>query len=238
MFDGMPERDVVSWNTMISGFASFGSPRNAIRTFLDMRRYFIRPTEFTFSILATLVTCVLHGEQIHGNVICSGVSLSNPVVWNSLMDMYRRLGFFYYVLSVFLAMEGRYVVSWNSLILCCSDSGNKEVALDQFRVMREMGYQPDEYAFSTVVSICSGLQDLCKCKQALALCIKMGFHSNTVVSGASIDMFSKCDRLEDSVKLFRQLEKWDSVLCNSLVASYSWHGFGEEALKIFILAMR
>lgn len=112
------------------------------------------------------------------------------------------------------------------------------MALDQFRVMREMGYQPDEYAFSTVVSICSGLQDLCKCKQALALCIKMGFHSNTVVSGASIDMFSKCDRLEDSVKLFRQLEKRDSVLCNSLVASYSWHGFGEEALKIFILAMR
>lgn len=101
---------------MISGFASFGSPRNAIRTFLDMRRYFISPTEFTFSILATLVTCVRHGEQIHGNVICSGVSLSNPVVWYSLMDMYRRVGFFYYVLSVFLAMEGRYVVSWNSLI--------------------------------------------------------------------------------------------------------------------------
>ncbi|KAG2305311.1 hypothetical protein Bca4012_064374 [Brassica carinata] len=238
LFEEMPERDVVSWNTMISGFASFGSPRNAMRTFLDMQRYVIRPTEFTFSTLATMVTCVRHGEQIHGNVICSGVSLSNPVVWNSLMDMYRRLGVFDYALSVFLTMDDRDVISLNSLILCCSDSGNKEMALDQFRVMREMGYQPDEYTFSTVVSICSGLRDLCKGKQAIGLCIKMGFLSNTVVSGAAIDMFSKCNRLEDSVKLFRQLEKWDSVLCNSLVASYSWHGFGEEALKLFILAMR
>ncbi|CAN7139346.1 unnamed protein product [Brassica rapa subsp. narinosa] len=238
LFEEMPERDAVSWNTMISGFASCGYPRNAMRTFLDMQRYVIRPTEFTFSTLATLVTCVRHGEQIHGNVICSGGSLSSPVVWNSLMDMYRRLGVFDYALSVFLTMEGRDVISWNSLILCCSDSGNKEVALDQFRVMREMGYQPDEYTFSTVVSICSDLQDLCKGEQALALCIKMGSLSNAVVSGAAIDMFSKCNRLEYAVKLFRQLEKWDSVLCNSLIASYSWHGFGEEALKLFILAMR
>ncbi|CAH8356811.1 unnamed protein product [Eruca vesicaria subsp. sativa] len=238
LFDEMPERDVVGWNTMISGFASCGYPRNAIRILLDMHKCFIQPTEFTFSTLASLVTCVRHGEQIHGHVICSGVSLSNTVVWNSLMDMYKRLGVFDCALSVFLTMDDRDVISWNSLILCCSDSGNKEVGLDQFRLMREMGYQPDEYTFSAVVSISSGLQDLCKGKQAIALCIKMGFLSNTVVSGAAVDMFSKCNRLEDSVKLFRQLKKCDSVLCNSLVASYSWHGFGEEALKLFILALR
>ncbi|CAH2035679.1 unnamed protein product [Thlaspi arvense] len=235
LFDEMPQRDVVTWNTVISGFASCGFSEIAIRVFLDM---VIRPTEFTFSILASLVTCVRHGEQIHGNVICSGVSLSSLVVWNSLMDMYRRLGVFDYALSVFLAMEDRDVISWNSLILCCSDSGYKEAALDWFRLMRELGNRPDEYILSTVLSICSGLRDLCKGKQAIALCVKMGFLSNTVVSGAAIDMFSKCNRLEDSVKLFRHSEKWDSVLCNTMVASYSWHGLGEDALRLFILAVR
>ncbi|CAA7024451.1 unnamed protein product [Microthlaspi erraticum] len=238
LFDEMPERDIVSWNTMISGFASCGFPESAIRAFLDMQSFVIRPTSFTFSILASLVTCVRHGEQVHGNVICSGVSLSDSVVWNSVTDMYRRLGVYDYALSVFLAMEDRDVISWNTLILCCSDFGNKEVALDQFRLMMELGNQPDEYTFSIVVSICSGLRDLCKGKQAIALCIKMGFLSNTIVSGAAIDMFSKCNRLEDSVKVFQQLGKWDSVLCNSLVASYSWHGFGEDALSFFIIFMR
>ncbi|KAL1206960.1 Pentatricopeptide repeat-containing protein [Cardamine amara subsp. amara] len=238
LFDEMPERDVVSWNTMISGLASCGFPEYGIRVFLDMQRLVIRPTEFTFSILASFVSCVRHGEQIHGNAICSGVSKSNLVVWNSVMDMYRRLGVFEYALSVFLTMEDRDVISWNSLILCCSDSGNKEFALDQLCLMREMGNQPDEYTVSTVLSICSDLRDLCKGKQAIALCIKMGFFANSIVLGAGIDMFSKCNRLVDSVKLFAQLEKWDLVLCNSLVGSYSWHGFGEDALSVFVLAMR
>ncbi|CAE5993798.1 unnamed protein product [Arabidopsis arenosa] len=238
LFDEMPERDVVSWNTMISGFVSCGFPEYAMRVFFDMQSLVIRPTEFTFSILASLVSCVRHGEQIHGNVICSGVSKSNLVVWNSLMDMYRRIGFFDYALSVFLAMEDRDVISWNCLILCCSDSGNKEVALDQFCLMRDMENQPDEYTVSTVVSICSDLRDLCKGKQAIALCIKMGFLSNTIVLGAGIDMFSKCNRLDGSVKLFKQLEKWDSVLCNSMIGSYSWHFCGEDALMLFIVAMR
>ncbi|ESQ31038.1 hypothetical protein EUTSA_v10011320mg [Eutrema salsugineum] len=238
VFDEMPERDVVSFNTMISGLGSCGLMENAIRIHLEMQRCMIGPTEFTFSILASLVSCVRHGEQIHGNVICSGLSLSNLVVWNSLMDMYRRLGVIDYALSVFSIMEDRDVISWNSLISCCSDYGKKEVALDLFCLMREMGNQPDAYTVSTVLSVCSGLRDLCKGKKAIALCIKMGFLSNTIVSGAAIDMFSKCNRLEDSVKLFRELEKWDSVLCNSLVGSYSWHGFGEDALRLFILAMR
>jgi hypothetical protein len=78
------------------------------------------------------------------------------------MDMYRRLGVFDYALSVFLTMEDRDVVSWNCLILSCSDSGNKEVALDQFWLMREMEIQPDEYTVSMVVSICSDLRELSK----------------------------------------------------------------------------
>ncbi|KAL9308711.1 Pentatricopeptide repeat-containing protein mitochondrial [Arabidopsis thaliana] len=237
LFDEMPERDVVSWNTMISGLVSCGFHEYGIRVFFDMQRWEIRPTEFTFSILASLVTCVRHGEQIHGNAICSGVSRYNLVVWNSVMDMYRRLGVFDYALSVFLTMEDRDVVSWNCLILSCSDSGNKEVALDQFWLMREMEIQPDEYTVSMVVSICSDLRELSKGKQALALCIKMGFLSNSIVLGAGIDMFSKCNRLDDSVKLFRELEKWDSVLCNSMIGSYSWHCCGEDALRLFILAM-
>ncbi|KAG7656607.1 Pentatricopeptide repeat [Arabidopsis suecica] len=237
LFDEMPERDVVSWNTMISGLVSCGFHEYGIRVFFDMQRWEIRPTEFTFSILASLVTCVRHGEQIHGNAICSGVSRYNLVVWNSVMDMYRRLAVFDYALSVFLTMEDRDVVSWNCLILSCSDSGNKEVALDQFWLMREMEIQPDEYTVSMVVSICSDLRELSKGKQALALCIKMGFLSNSIVLGAGIDMFSKCNRLDDSVKLFRELEKWDSVLCNSMIGSYSWHCCGEDALRLFILAM-
>ncbi|XP_010533388.1 PREDICTED: pentatricopeptide repeat-containing protein At1g43980, mitochondrial isoform X2 [Tarenaya hassleriana] len=238
VFGEMPERDVVTWNTMIRGLASYGFSDCAMKIFSDMQNRGVRVSEFTFSIVTTLAFCARHGKQIHGNMIRRGVSRSNLVVWNSLIDMYGKLGPVEYAFGVFRTMEDLDNISWNSLILCCSASGNEELGLNQFFLMMTMGYEPDEYTVSIILSICSDLQDLVKGKQVFALCIKMGFLSNTIVSGAAIDMFSKCNRLVDSVQLFEELENWDPALCNSIIASYSFHGFAEEALRVFVLALR
>ncbi|KAK9271273.1 hypothetical protein L1049_026863 [Liquidambar formosana] len=234
----MPERDVVSWNSMISGCASYGFFGYALGIFLNMQNAGVRPSEFTFSILTSFVSSAHHGKQIHGNMIRGGMNFKNTVIWNSLIDMYGKLGLVDYSLGVFLTMEEFDVISWNSLISSCYRSGHGELALDQFCLMRSSGHSPDEYTISTVIAVCSDLQALEKGKQIFAFCVKVGFFSNTIVSSAAIDLFSKCNRLEDSVRLFEELSRWDSVLCNSMISSYARHGFGEEALQLFVLTLR
>ena len=238
VFGEMPKRDVVSWNTMISGYVSFGLFDDAIRFFSEMQKAGIRPSGFTYSTLLSFVSSACRGKEIHASMIRNGADLSNVVLGNSLIGMYGKFGAVDYAFGVFMTMEELDTISWNSLICSCGKSGYQNLALHQFCLMRSTGYSPDQFTVSTVITVCSNLQDLEKGEQVFALCIRVGFLSNTIVSSASIDLFSKCNRLEDSVRVFEEIYQWDSVLCNAMISSYTWHGFGENALQLFVLTLR
>ncbi|XVE60218.1 hypothetical protein DITRI_Ditri05aG0110300 [Diplodiscus trichospermus] len=234
----MPEKDVVSWNSMISGCGLLGFWDYGLEVFKEMQNFGVRPSNFTFSILTTFVSCASQGKEIHGNMIRNGFGLSDLVTCNSLIDMYGKLGLVQYAFSVFSSMEEVDVVSWNSLILVCCKSGSQDLALRHFDQMRLAGYSPDEFTVTNVIVAYTHLRNLYKGKQIFALCVKFGFISNSIVSSALIDLFSKCNILEVSVQLFEEMEHWDSVLCNSMISSYARHGSHDDALLLFVLAMR
>lgn len=238
LFDVMPERDVVSWNSMISGYISCGCSDYGLEMFSKMQLAGFRPSGFTFSILLSSVSSACHGKQIHGSMIRSGLSLSNVVLGNSLIDMYGKLGVLDYAVGVFLTMEEWDIISWNAFISWYVNSSCEELALDWFRKMRYLGYSPDEFTVSKIMTACSKLRHLDKGKQILALCVKVGFLSNSIILSATIDLFSKCNRLEDSVQLFEELDQWDSAIINVMISSYGRYGLGEDALQLFLLSLR
>ncbi|XP_077251474.1 tetratricopeptide repeat (TPR)-like superfamily protein [Tasmannia lanceolata] len=238
LFDEMPERDVVSWNSMISGYALNGFSECALEVFSEMNEVGMRANGFTFSIIVSCVSSAYHGKQIHGNILRNAMNSSNLVVGNSLIDMYGKLMLIDYAFGVFLTMEELDVVSWNSMIWACNKCSYRKWALDHFWSMRNAGFSPDDFTVSTVITVCANLRDLEKGKHVFAQCIRMGFLSNSIVSGAIIDMFSKCNRLEDSIQLFEEMPIWDLVLCNCMIAGYARHGFPAEALQLFVLTLR
>ncbi|KAL8110342.1 pentatricopeptide repeat-containing protein At1g43980, mitochondrial [Apium graveolens] len=237
VFDEMPERDVVSWNSMVSGYVENGFGDCGFEVFRRMQSEGVRPSGFTYSILVSCVGCGRWGKEIHGNMIRSGVDLCNVVVGNSLIDMYGKLGLLDYAFGVFLCMEELDVISWNSLLSGCCKSGQEELALSHFCTLREIFF-PDEFTISMVSTACSNLQDLGMGKQILCISVKLGFLSNTIVSSAMIDMFSKCNRVEDAVYVFEYVHVWDSAVCNSMISSYARNGSEEVALELFVLTLR
>ncbi|WCJ43459.1 Tetratricopeptide repeat (TPR)-like superfamily protein [Euphorbia peplus] len=238
LFDNMPERDVVTWNSMISGYASNGYAEIGFGMFKEMQNVGVRPSVFTYSIMVSVVRDLFRGRELHGSTIRSGLSIPSLVLGNSLIDMYGRFGRADYAFTVFLTMEDSDIITWNSLITGCCKSGYGEVGLEQFRVMRSLGYSPDDVTCSAVITSCSHLRNLEKGKQIFAFCFKMGFLCNTIVSSATIDLFSKCNRLDDAVQLFWELDQWDSAICNSMIASYDGNSFEGEALQLFVHALR
>ncbi|XP_065880462.1 pentatricopeptide repeat-containing protein At1g43980, mitochondrial [Euphorbia lathyris] len=238
LFDKMPERDVVSWNSIISGSASHGDSQSAFDFFKEMQNMGVRPSVFTYSIMISIAFNVFHGKELHGSMIRTGLSIPNLVLGNSLIDMYGKFGNAVYAFGVFLTMEDSDIITWNSLITGCCKSGYGEMALKQFGLMRSLGYSPDEFTCCAVITCCSHLRNLDKGKQIFAFCIKMGFLCNTIVSSATIDLFSKCNRLDDAVQLFGELDQWDSAVCDSMISSYEGNSFEGEALRLFVLALR
>ncbi|CAM8999496.1 unnamed protein product [Rhodiola kirilowii] len=238
LFDEMPVRDAVTWNTIISASAEFGYSDAAIGFLFDMGESGVRYSEFTYSIILSVVCSSLHVRQVHGNVLRCGVSLSRVVVGNSLIDAYGKFGLDGYALRVFQFMDCLDVISWNSLIWGCYKSGNQETALNHFSLMKASGFSPDEFTISTTFAICCDLRDIVKGKQVCAFCLKVGHFSNTLVASAAINLFSKCDGLQDAIWLFNEANRWDSAVCNSMIASYVHHDFGLEALNLFVLSMK
>ncbi|CAJ2667634.1 unnamed protein product [Trifolium pratense] len=238
MFDRMPVRDVVSWNTMISGYASCGFSSHALELFVEMQGTGVRPSGFTFSILTSLVSSACHAKQVHGRMIRSGMDLFNVVLGNSLITMYGKFGLVDYCFAVILTMKQLDVISWNSLIWACHKAGRQELALEQFCSTRAAELLADEFTCSTLMSVCTYLRDLEKGKEVFAFCFKVGFVYNSIVSSAAIDLFSKCNRLEDAVRLFKEQEQWDSALCNSMISCYARHDLGEDAMRLFVLTLR
>ncbi|KAJ0086728.1 hypothetical protein Patl1_08196 [Pistacia atlantica] len=198
----------------------------------------VRPSGFTFSIMLSSVSSAIYGKQMHGAILRRGGSLSNVVLGNCLIDMYGKLGFLDYAFGVFFTMEELDIISWNSLISGCLKSGYGELALDQFCLMRSSGYLADEFTVSIIMTACSNMQNLEKGKQIFALCVKVGFLCNSILLSATIDLFSKCNRLDDSIMLFGELDRWDSAIINSMISSYARHGFGEDAMQLFVLSLR
>ncbi|KAL2339485.1 hypothetical protein Fmac_007425 [Flemingia macrophylla] len=238
VFDAMPVRDVITWNSMISGYASYGLSSHALGLFIEMQGTGVRPSGFTYSILMSLVSSPCHAKQIHCRMIKSEVDLDNLVLGNSLITMYGKLGLVQYSFGVIMTMNQYDVISWNSLIWACHRAGYHELALEQFYQMRGAELLPDQFTCSVLMSVCSNLRDLDKGKQVFAFCFKMGFVYNSIVSSAAIDLFSKSNRLEDSVRLFKEQNQWDSALCNSMISSYARHDLGEDALQVFVLTLR
>ncbi|CAN0928526.1 Pentatricopeptide repeat-containing protein At1g43980, mitochondrial [Linum grandiflorum] len=235
LFDEMRERDVVSWNSVIVGHLSCGHVDRALEKFRQMQVSGVQPSEYTYSILMSVVSIARHVKELHGSSIRRGFITSNVVVGNSLIDLYGSLGLLDYSSGVFLSMKETDVISWNSLISSLCRSGCGESALNLFCLMRSSGHLVDAFTLSAIINCCSDLRNLNKGKQIVALCMKLGFLCNSLVSSAAIHFFSKCNRFGDSVKLFEELEYRDSAVYTTMI---SCHHYTEEALRLFVLTLR
>lgn len=137
VFDESPERDVVSWTSMIHGYVQQRFPDQALNLFDSMRWSGIAPNEVT--TIAVLSACsqkgdLSRGEYIHEyiekNALKNCSSSLNLI--NALVDMYVKCGCLSTARAIFDKMEEKDVFSWTSMINGYAKHGDLEIAKDLF----------------------------------------------------------------------------------------------------------
>ncbi|KAM1061269.1 hypothetical protein FF1_025783 [Malus domestica] len=118
LFDQMPVRDVVSWNTMLSGLQKAKNPHGVNRCFLQMTRDGFRPNEYTVSIvlnafLGTAFNVLV--SQVHAVVVRLALN-SSVFVGSALMKGYANAGNRVALSGVFDEISVKDVSSWNALV--------------------------------------------------------------------------------------------------------------------------
>jgi pentatricopeptide repeat protein len=141
VFDEMPDRDVVAWTAMLSGYASSGCHREALDVFRRMLAAGVVPNEFT---LSSVLTACRGGDtggcggaaSIHAVVVMRGVD-HMPYVVNALIDAYASRGDgLVEARRLFDALgAGRTAASWTSMIAGYARWGLEKTGLQLFQKM-------------------------------------------------------------------------------------------------------
>eukprot|EP01018_Ginkgo_biloba_P017565 Gb_32051 [translate_table: standard] len=157
MFDKMSERNVVSWNAMIAGYAQGGHAEEALSLFYQMRGAGMKPDQFTFpSILRACASIVSleQGKQVHACIV-KGENSSNIVLGSALVDMYAKCGSIEDARQVFDKMSERNVVSWTAIITGYGKHGRGKEVFQLFEQMQQEGLKPNYVTFLAILSACS-----------------------------------------------------------------------------------
>lgn len=220
-----PKRDVVSWGTLITGYAQQGDSSSALRLFYEMRQDGMRPDRVVF--LSVLQACSTAGTEnqgkiIHDLLIRSGLSL-DVTVGSTLVDMYAKSGSFKEAHNVLLSMSHRDAVSWGALISGYAQHGHGHSAIESFEKMQKDGVEPDSYVFSCTLKACGGVGALEHGRLMHDQILKIGFTVDTVVGSTLVDMYAKCGSLVEGWKTLDQMQSQDVVSWNALIAGYAQH---------------
>ncbi|XP_057868158.2 putative pentatricopeptide repeat-containing protein At3g47840 [Cryptomeria japonica] len=235
LFDEMWERDVVSWTTMIVGFAQSGHVEEALQLFGQMLKTDIKPNEFTFAIVVSTcgsLAALEQGKQFHAHVIRNGL-VSFLSVGNALTAMYTKCGRINDAHQVVDEMTIKDVVSWTTIIMGYVDKGYDEEALKLAFQIQRLGIKLNEFTLSTVLTACANLAVLQTGRQVHTLIIKAGYELEISVNSALISMYSKCGNIDYAGQMFSLMSKGDVVTWTTMITGYAIHGLGIKALQLF-----
>ncbi|CAI9784394.1 unnamed protein product [Fraxinus pennsylvanica] len=227
VFECMPEKNLVSWNCMISMFGQMGLAENCMFLLSELMRSERGVSEYSF---VGILSCfdgenkLQLGEQIHGAVIKYGFECVASVS-NSLLNMYAKCDTKCSAEKFFEQVLVMDIVSWNTLIGAMVKSARPARAFNLFLEMCAHEFLPNETTFVNVLSCCTSMHTSLYGELIHAKMIKKRFQSDVYAGSALVDFYAKCDKVEEAHLCFDEITEKTSVSWNSLMLGYSKRDF-------------
>ncbi|KAF3437705.1 hypothetical protein FNV43_RR20461 [Rhamnella rubrinervis] len=237
VFKEIPQKDNVSWASMIAGFAEHGFADQALMLFREMLSDEIILDNMTLN--AILSACsALHslqiGKEIHGYALRAGLG-NDRVVGGALVTVYSKCSALELAKKVFDVLPQKDQVVCSSLVSGYTQNGYIEEAFFLFHYMRMSDLAIDSFIISSILGSITLLNKSSIGTQLHALIIKMGIDSDVYVGSSLVTMYSKYGSIEDCCKVFDQIEEPDLIGWTAMIVSYAQHGKGAEALRVYEL---
>ncbi|KAL5547133.1 hypothetical protein UlMin_006820 [Ulmus minor] len=251
MFDRMPERDLVSWNTIIAAHAQNGHAKMALDLFIQLQVEGQKPDSITIVTVIPAIADIKSlriGKSIHGYVVRAGFeSLVN--IETALIDMYSKCGSVGTSRLIFDRMTEKTVVTWNSMIDGYVQSEDPEEAMTMFQKMLDEGFEPTNVTVMEALHASADLGDIEKgmfihklldelnlgsdVQWIHGLVIRTCLDKNVFVMTALVDMYAKCGAIKTARKLFDAMDERHVTTWNAMIDGYGTHGLGKASVDLF-----
>lgn len=233
VFEEMPDRDIVSWNSMISGYLALEDGIRSLVLFKEMLKCRFKPDRI--STMSALGACShvyspKMGKEIHCHAIRSRIEMGDIMVLTSILDMYSKYGEVSYAERIFNGMIQRNIVAWNVMIGCYARNG---LVIDAFLCFQKMSeqneLQPDVITLINLLPACATLVG----RTIHGYAMRRGFLPHIVLETALIDMYGECGQFKSAEVIFDRMADKNLVSWNSIIAAYVQNGKNYSALAQF-----
>ncbi|XP_078443318.1 pentatricopeptide (PPR) repeat-containing protein [Wolffia australiana] len=135
--------------------------------------------------------------------------------------------------TLFSEMPVRDSISWTTLITGLAQNGLEREALDFFREMSLTGVAMDQYTYGGILSACGTISAVDQGKMIHARVVRALFEGHLFVGSALVDMYAKCERVDDAASVFRRMPRKNIVSWTAMLVGYGQNGRSEEAVLFF-----
>ncbi|XP_071722619.1 pentatricopeptide repeat-containing protein At3g57430, chloroplastic [Rutidosis leptorrhynchoides] len=236
IFRNFGDKNMVSWNTMISSLAQKDRFEEAMDVFRLMILNGMKPDGVTLS--SVLPACshlelLDFGTEIHAYALRNVSLIENSYVCSALVDMYcncRKVGT---GRRVFDGLVNRSLANWNAMLAGYTQNGFYDDALVLFFDMMEFsGLVPNPTSMASVLPAsvhCEAFHD----KESMhGYVVKMGFSTDGYVQNALMDLYARMGKIDISRNIFDKMEIKDTVSWNTMITGYVVCGCHEHALDL------
>lgn len=238
VFEGMIEKDVISWTALVTGNTHNGSYEEALKLFCNMRVGGISPDQIvTANVLSASaeLTLLEFGQQVHGNHVKSGFP-SSLSVNNSLVTMYTKCGSLEDANAIFNSMEIRDLITWTALIVGYAKNGKAKDSLQSYNLMIGSGITPDYITFIGLLFACSHAGLIEEAQSYFdSMRTVYGIRPGPEHYACMIDLFGRSGDFLKAEELLNQMEvEPDATVWKAILAASRKHGNfenGERAAK-------
>lgn len=259
VFEEMPERDVVSWNTMISAYMNRGKIGAAISLFESMPERNI----ITWN-------SVIGGLSKSGNMdlaysVFQRMPERNDVSWNTMISSYIKVGDLGTAQAIFDEMPEKSVVSWTAMVsgyAAIHDVQSAKNLFDQIPRRNVVSWNAmisgyvNCHMFDKALSVFHDMLTDGKCRpdqstlvSVLSACAHLGSHDHgqwvdsyikktktelsVSLGNALIDMYAKCGDVGNARAVFQRMMRKCVITWTTMISALAVNGHPVDALELY-----
>ncbi|URE26071.1 PPR repeat, partial [Musa troglodytarum] len=227
LFHRTPEKSLLLWNPLISGYLLNGLWDMVLGAFHNMQLEGVLPDDI--SMINVISGCTMAKD------LCRGVKFDMVTVisilssFSSVEDAASGMSFHALTIKNGCNLDLSVVNALISMYMNFGDTEAGNLLFNEvmilFNQLRMDDQKPNSVTLLNVLPACESLLQ--------GSAIRRGFESHTSISNCLMYMFARCGSIPTARKVFDDLEEKDSISWSVMINGYGMHGDGKAALLLF-----
>lgn len=226
LFEKMPVKDTIAWNSMLDSYASHGKMDEAAKLFESMPEKDISSFNIMISGYAKA------GELELAQSFFDAAPDRDVASWNSMILACKLAGSMNEARRLFMEAPSKNNVTWNTMLSGCIHNELYIDAIGIYDEMKAQNFKPDHLAVAGVLAAYGHLSSL---EGGMNIHIYALEHHLMCpeVTTSLIDMYAKCGAINHALEVFYKSQVKDIFCWNAIISGLALNGHGSEALKLF-----